>query len=390
MNVALITDSFPPQLDGVSRSVLGYAMAYSGGGFGKCIVVTPRVPGVAYDGYPFPVYSFLSVGLPYAEYRAGHPLTPKLLSKLKAMDIDIVHAHSPFVSMTVARQLRRFLDVPVVFTQHTKWDYDIKRAVPTKVLQKGVGRFVYNNINKVDDMWAVSRGAAEYLIERGYGGSYIVMPNGTDFVKGSAARAAVERLNSRYSLPGGVPVLLFVGRMMMYKGIGLILQALALLRDQRFGFRMIFVGDGDDLTAMRKMAEKLRLSDLVHFPGRINDREELRAYYTRSDLFVFPSVYDTAGLVLLEAAACLCPSLVVRGSAASETLEDGVNGFYAEETAASLAGAIQTIFSDRERLSAVAKAASEEVYLPWSKIAERSAGRYETVRKAYAEKKVSG
>ncbi|MCL2002410.1 MAG: glycosyltransferase [Oscillospiraceae bacterium] len=385
MNVALITDSFPPMVDGVSRSVLGYASAFHGGGHGKCIVVTPRIPGVKYH-YPFPVYSFLSVGLPYAEYRAGHPLTPKLLTRLKAMNIDIIHAHSPFVSMAVARQLRLFLNVPIVFTQHTKWDYDIARAVPTKTLQKGVEQFVYKNLSAANELWAVSRGAAGYFVERGYSGEYVVMPNGTDFAKGSADSALTEKLSRKHGLPEDVPVLLFVGRMMWYKNIGLIIDALELLHKCGFDFRMVFVGDGEDLRDITQMARDKGLADVTVFAGRVNDREVLRAYFTRSNLFVFPSVYDNAPLVVREAAACACPSLVVRGSSASEMLEDGATGFFAEENAESLSAAIQAVFSDREKLAAVSAAASEEVYLSWSKVAERSADRYKEVIKAYAGK----
>ena len=386
MNVAIITDSFPPMVDGVSKCALGYAKSLHEGDYGDCIVIAPQVPKAKYN-YPFPVYRFASIGLPYAEYRAGHPFIPTLASKLKKMNIDILHVHSPFTAMTIARELRYFLKIPIVFTQHTKWDFDIKRAVPGKLLQNNILRFAYNNIRAANEVWTVSRGTGEYLNEHGYDGEYIVMPNGTDFSQGNVNPECLAEIETRFNLPNDVPTMLFVGRMMMYKNIGLIIEALDILRRQQFEFRMIFVGDGEDLPKAQKLAADKGLDDVIHFAGRVNDREMLKAYYTCSDLFLFPSVYDNAPLVVREAAACSCPSVVVRGSSTSEILEDDVTGFFADETAESVAEAIEKAFSNRENLEKIASTAAEEVFLPWNKVIQRSVDRYEIVKKAYDDER---
>ena len=387
MNVAIITDSFPPMVDGVSRSALAYAKALHEGGYGQCIVIAPRMPRVKYH-YPFPVYGFRSIKLPYDEYRAGHPFMPTLIKKLKSMDIDILHAHSPFISMTLARQLRRRLEIPIVFTQHTKWDYDIAEVVSSKVLRREVERHVYRSISKADDLWAVSRGAGEHLNSRGYKGNFIVMPNGTDFPQGKANPALLEQINDRFDLPEGVPVLLFVGRMMWYKNISLILDTLESLHKANFDFRMLFVGDGEDIVDIKKMTADKGLNGLVHFVGRVDDRNTLMSYFERSNLFILLSVYDNAPLVIREAAACACPSLVLRGSSTAEIIDDGVNGFHVGESAVLAAEAIMKIFSDRSRLEEVSAAASQQVYLPWNKVIERAVERYELVIKEYKERKI--
>ena len=382
MNVALINDSFPPMIDGVSRSVLGYAKALHEGGYGKCIVVVPHIPRLKYD-YPFPVYGFASIKIPYDGYRAGHPFMPRLLMKMKALDIDIIHAHSPFISMTLARELQRYLKIPIVFTQHTKWDFDIAMAVSSKMLRKRLEHYAYSNIAKADDLWAVSRGAGEYLLSRGYKGSFTVMPNGTDFPPGSADPDLLAHLNTRYNLPDGVPVFLFVGRMKWYKNIRIILDTLELLNKSNFDFRMFFVGDGDEVPEIKKVTADKGIAHLVHFVGKVTDRKVLMTYFMRSDLFIFLSSYDNAPLVVREAAACACPSLVLQGSSTSEIISDGVNGFIVRENAVYAADTIQKIFADRKRLEDVSKAASEQVYLTWEKAIEHATERYEVVKKAY-------
>ena len=382
MNVAIFTDSFPPNVDGVSRCSLGYANAISEENYGKVIVVSPRKPGVKYD-YPFPVYCFNSLSTGYHEFRAGHPFIPKLILEMKKLNIDIIHSHSPFIAMTSARQVRQFLKIPIVFTQHTKWDYDLARAIPVKTIARSLERFAYNNINAADEVWAVSQGAGKYLQQRGYKGDYFVMPNGTDFPKGNVNEAFLRELKIKYNLVDNVPVMLFVGRMMWYKGIGLIIDALEMLKNRGFNFRMIFVGDGEDLQRAENSVNEKNLGDLIFFAGRVNDREKLRAFYTCSDLFVFPSTYDTAGLVVLEAAACSCPSLVVRGSAAAEIITDDFNGYLCEQTPHSLADSIHKVLNDSDKHKAVSHRASEELYVPWSKIVERSMERYKRVKDNY-------
>ena len=382
MNVAIITDSFPPMIDGVSRCALGYAKALHEGGYGNCIVIAPRMPRLKYN-YPFPVYGFRSIRIPYDNYRAGHPFTPRLARKLKSLEIDILHAHSPFISMTLARELRRYLDVPIVYTQHTKWDYDIERAVSSKLLQKQLERYVYKNISKANEVWAVSRGAGEHLISRGYAGDFLVMPNATDFPQGTENPELRAQIDSRFDLPDGVPILLFVGRMVWYKNIGLILDALELLKESGFDFRMLMVGDGRDVPEMiQKTAEK-GLTERVFFAGRVNDREVLMSYFMRSDLFLLVSTYDNAPLVVREAAACALPSLVLQGSSTAEIIDDGINGFLSRESAVDVAEAIKMIFSDREHLKTVSEAAQAQVYLPWNKAVEIAVERYKVVMREY-------
>jgi len=392
MNIAIITDSFPPMIDGVSRCALGYAQALHDGGYGEIIVITPKIPGLKYD-YPFKVYGFPSVSINYSHYRAGHPFVPYLARKLKKMKIDIIHAHSPFTSMLLARQLRRLLDVPIVFTQHTKWHYDIAEAVSSNTLRREIERYAYMNIRAADEIWAVSKGAGEYLKSRGYKGDYFVVPSGSEVVHTEAQEddsdASVPSpcikvmVKEKFSLPDGVPVLLFVGRMMWYKGIASIIDALKLLRERGFEFRMIFVGDGEDFSEIKTVVTDYNLGDRIHFAGRISDRAELMGYYSASDLFLFLSTYDTQGLVVQEAAAASCPSLVPEESAPAEFLEDGVTGFITKSDPAHVADKIESIFSDKAHLKTVGESASEHVYIPWERAIVKAADRYRDVLRDY-------
>ena len=92
-----------------------------------------------------------------------------------------------------------------------------------------------------------------------------------------------------FDLPEGVPVFLFVGRMMWYKGLRITLDALKKLKDAGHAFRMVFVGSGGDYDEVVAYAESLGLSDCVFFTSPKYDRNVIRAWYCRADLFLFPS-----------------------------------------------------------------------------------------------------
>ena len=89
---------------------------------------------------------------------------------------------------------------------------------------------------------------------------------------------------------------------------------------------MVFVGKGPDQKPLKRKAEELGLMGKCIFTGPVYDRNALRAWNTRADLFLFPSTFDTNGLVVREAAACGLASLLIEGSCAAEDITQGRNG----------------------------------------------------------------
>ena len=382
LSVCLLNDSFPPQIDGVANAVLNYARIIQSGP-GSAVVGVPDYPGTV-DSYPFPVVRYPSFDTTrLVGYRAGYPFSPRAMDALAAFHPDIIHSHCPVMSTVMARALRERLDIPVVFTYHTKFDIDIRRALYGHLLQQTAIRLLVDNISACDEVWVVSRGAGENLRSLGYQGDYIVMENGVDFPRGPADPERCEALRRELSLPPDVPVYLFVGRMMWYKGIRIILEALAALRRRGRDFRMLLVGDGMERREMERLTRELRLDDICLFTGAVRDREKLRAYFSLSDLFLFPSTFDTNGIVVREAAACGTASVLVRGSCAAEDVTEDVNALLIEENAASLAALLERVGADRPALRALGQRALEQLYLSWEDSVARAYARYGTVLDHY-------
>ena len=386
LNICLMNDSFPPIIDGVANAVINYANIINDG-LGSASVAVPRYPDVE-DDYPFEVvrYRSMPITVKLCGYRAGYPFSSRALDKLAQDEYDIIHSHCPFASTMMARVLREKTNIPLVMTYHTKFDIDIKRDIRNETLANQIVKIIIENISACDEVWTVSKGAGENLRSLGYEGDYVVMENGVDFPRGRADADDTAELRRYYDVPDGAILFLFVGRLLWYKGLKLTLDALKIIDGKGINYRMMFVGDGLDRAEIENYAEQIGVIDNCIFTGAVSDREDLRVYYTAGDLFVFPSEYDTNGLVVREAAACGVASILIKGSCASEGITDGRTGILANADPADIAAKMEFAASHRTEIRQFGENAMNEVYISWKDAVTHAYERYFVVR----EKCMSG
>ncbi|MGI6734064.1 MAG: glycosyltransferase [Anaerovoracaceae bacterium] len=378
LTVGIFNDSFPPTIDGVANVAANYALEIQKN-HGNAVVATPWYPNVT-DNYPYEVVRYPSAKVSKKlVYRAGYPFDPSVINRLRKADMDIIHTHCPFSSAVLARVLRFTNDIPIVFTYHTKFDIDVQKFLPYDPVRTASLKFLISNINVCDEVWVVSRGAGENMRSLGYEGDYIVMENGTDFPKGEADSRLVDQLREKHHIEPGIPVFLFVGRMMWYKGNRLTIDSLRIVKQRGYRFKMFFVGDGLDRPEIQAYAEQRGLSEDCVFTGAIYDRELLRGYFTLADLFLFPSSYDTNGIVVSEAAACACPCLLIEGSCAAERVVHMETALLAKEDPKDIAEAIVFACENPSVIKRIGEAASEKVYLSWKDAVNKAYNRYMTV-----------
>lgn len=381
--LCLLNDSFPPLIDGVANVVMNYA-AHTGKGGYSPLVITPQHPQADDSPFPYPVLRYPSIDLrEKTGYLAGVPFSPELASRLAGEQVALLHSHCPIVSTLLARQLRQIVDAPLVLTYHTKFDIDIANVLRSRALQEGSKKVLLENINACDEVWTVSRGAGENLRSLGYTGEYVVMPNGVDLPRMRVSEEEIAAVTGQYDLPAGVPVYLFVGRIMWYKGLRIILDALARLQGAGKDFRMVFVGQGSDFDAVTQYARELGLGNRCIFTGAVQDRQRLQALYCRANLFLFPSSFDTNGLVVREAAASSLASVLIQGSCAAEDVTDGVNGFLIEENAESLAALLLELQNSPGLPRSVGENAARQLYLSWADAVDLALDRYQVVTDRY-------
>ena len=378
-DICLLNDSFPPIIDGVANAVFNYAKVLSHKGVGVS-VVTPDHPEYDDSKFGFPVIRYPGMDMSNKiGYVVGNPFYTDTMKIIKAMDIGLLHSHCPMVSNVLARELRSALDIPMILTYHTKFDIEIRKAIKNQMISQLAIKALIESVSSCDELWVVSEGAGKSLKNLGYKGDYIVMDNGVDMRRHIAKPDLIKSVTAPYDLPEGVPVFLFVGRLMWYKGMKIILDALAALNSQDVDFRMVFVGKGQEEKEIISYCNSRGLDKKCFFTGPVYDREELAAWYSRADLFLFPSTFDTNGLVVREAAACSLGSVLVKNSCASEGVTNGVDGLLTDETAESLATCLMRAIDHPEVMKRIGKAASENLYLSWDDAVSRAIKRYEIV-----------
>lgn len=379
LKVGLGSDAFPPTTDGISNVVQNYAHQISRG-LGEPVIITPKNPNQQDCKYDYEIFRYKSWWLPSKEgYSIGWPFKDELHQAIINMNFDILHSHAPLATSYYFRRVVEKKKIPVVLTYHTKYEYDIDRRVPTKPAKDFAYHFLLNNINAADEVWITSNGTVDSLRKLGYEGDYILMPNGCDMPVVSASENEIKELKQKLNIAQNVPVFIYSGRMIWYKNIRLILDACAKLKRDGKEFKLIMLGFGADENAIKRYINKLGLWNNVIWTGKIIDRRTIQEYYIVSDILLFPSVFDTNGLVVREAASAATPSLLVRGSCAAEGITDGETGFLCMESAHSIASTLEKIADNRELIRKVGGNAQSDIYISWEDAVKKAYDRYHIV-----------
>lgn len=211
-----------------------------------------------------------------------------------------------------------------------------------------------------------------------------VVENGNDFASIITGNPAEYKLAARHRL--GVKddelALLFVGQHIWEKGIDVILETLRLLKGE-IKFVMNFIGTGYALNDVRSLVSRYGLSDSVHINGVIKDRHTLSDYYAASDLFLFPSFYDNAPLVVREAAAMGTPAILLEGSTAAEVICDRKNGFLTEKSPERFSELIIHLKNNRDLLNRVSEGARTTLVRSWEDVVDEVSDRYDSLIRRY-------
>lgn len=373
-NIGLFNDSFPPVMDGVAICVENYArwMQKKVGGVS---VITPKNPGADYSDKKYEVLDYLSVPVPFrSPYVTGiSEMDPAFVAKILKREFRIVHAHCPFASGQTALRVAKVQRIPMVATFHSKYRDDFARVFSSDLIVNRIIKEIVRFYKQADEVWVPQESVKEVLFSYGYKGKVDVMQNGCDLA-GNYPRKYFEQARRDVGVAPDEFVMLFVGQHIWEKNLKFTIEALARVKD--LPYRMFFIGTGYAENEMKEMVRKLDIEDKVTFVGRLTDREKLKQYYAASDLFLFPSLYDTDGLVVREAAAFGTPSIMLREASASGMLRDGKTGFLIRSGLDDFEAALRSLHADRALVRRVGKAASGSIVRSWEDIAGEVIDRY--------------
>ncbi|MCL1796195.1 MAG: glycosyltransferase [Clostridia bacterium] len=377
MRIGQFTDSFLPIVDGVGRVLESYADVLGGMGH----AVTVFAPGARMGDVsrrPFRVVTYRTVRMPKLPYRVGLPrLDVRFDRRLNHSRLDIVHVHSPFMVGRAGLRYARLHGVPVVGTFHSKFYDDFKQALKLESLARFGVRQVADFYEQCDEVWAVAETSAHTLYSYGYRGRISVMPNGVSLRV--LDDSVLPELRARYGLMPDIPLLLFVGQMNHKKNVLRILQAARLLSAEGIPYKLLLCGKGPHAAEIAGYVRQMGLSSRVELTGHIASMRELDGLYALSRLFVFPSLYDCAPMVLREAAAMGTPTVVIAGSNAAECVQSGINGFTCEDTPESLREAMKAAILNETAAALLGEEAKRTIAVPWETLMQKVVGRYKAL-----------
>lgn len=121
-------------------------------------------------------------------------------------------------------------------------------------------------------------------------------------------------------------LIIHIGRLKKYKSVDHLLLATQHLSQKRKDFKVVIIGDGDDLPRLKDLAKKLAVENYVTFTGYISEQDKLN-YYQKATALVENSIKEGWGMIVIEANACGTPVVCARSPGLRDAVLDGKTGF---------------------------------------------------------------
>ena len=383
--IGLFNDNFPPVLDGVALAVQNYAYWLHTKGY-EVSMITPYAPHAreVIESAPYPIYRYVSIPIPMRHpYRFGLPyLDAGFLRCWKNLEFELVHSHCPFTTGKLAYQAKKKQNIPLVATFHSKYRQDFEHNVHNKKIVDWMVGQIIHFYDQADEVWIPQAAVEPTLREYGYKGHVEVVENGNDFYT-PVSQIETMRQEMREEL-GVLPdetMLLFVGQHIWEKNIGFILDSLAIIKEQPW--QLFMVGTGYAVHDIRAKIKQLGMAHKVTLLGNVLDRERLKRIDAAADLFLFPSLYDNAPLVVREAAAMHTPALMLQESTAAEIIQSDVNGFLTPNDVQAYADRISYLLLHPHLLEQVGNRASKTIARSWEDVMDEVILRYRDIKESY-------
>ena len=330
MRIGMMVDTYKPYVSGVTNHVDLHKRALERAGH-EVYVFTfgdeeyqdeePRVfrsPGVALSDTGF----YLSL-----RYKTSHK---KLLQTM-----DVVHVHHPFLSGRLALNYCRSARVPIVFTNHSRYDLLAQAYLPImsdEVTHSLLQAYMPDFCEAVDLVISPSESMAKILRELDVKGHIEVIPNGVDLHKFHDARPFPR---PQFGFSEQDVLLIYAGRIAPEKNINFLLQSFAGIAQIIPNLHLLIVGGGkkqfeDELQeyiAQLGIANRVRSTGLIAY-------DDIPSYLAMCDIFVTTSVAETFGMSTVEAMGAGLPIMGIHSTGISDIVEDGKTGLLSTEDVA--------------------------------------------------------
>lgn len=356
MHIAHFTNTYKPNINGVVRSVSTFRKALTE--LGHLVFIFAQDVSNYEDEEPF-IFRYPAVSIPKFDYSLTIPVSPFISELLPSLKLDVIHSNHPILLGKAAADKAEELELPLVFTFHTRYIEYATQYVP--ISQAFVRGLIVDELVKYlqrcQHIITPSNSIRRMLED--YGGiteRITTIPTGIDLEP--YRRADGQAIRRKYNW-GEEKVLISIGRLAEEKNWRTLLSAVAQAMSQNPNIRLVILGDGPEREAYQAYAKELGVAEQVTFTGLV-PFEEIPNYLKAADIFCFASKTETQGLVTMEAIAAGLPVVAVDASGTSDVVDDGKEALLTKDDDAALAQAIQTLLEDEALFERFKKAAEEK------------------------------
>ncbi len=351
MKIAMFTDSYFPQINGVSFVVLNHAKKLIERGH-TVEIFAPDSKEPYTDESDILVHRFRSIKFaPYPDYNIAFPRIPKLQRYISGEDFDLIHCQTPFSmgisGLLIAKRLNAGKRISSKLNKIRKRPHHLKKIalvgtfhtvisdfghvlnpVPEWLTSKAAEKFGTKFYNRMDTVITPSEHTMKLLQKQGVKKPIKVLSNGIDLNLFKQDNPGAKVVREEYKIYDN-PLILHVGRISEERNVDEFVCAAKLILKKIPNAKFMLVGGGPHLETLKKLSVELNLGDGIIFTGKI-DQAKLAAFYTSADVFVTPSTIDTQGLVVLESLACGIPVVAASAKALPEIVIENETGFLFE------------------------------------------------------------
>jgi len=357
MRIGMMADLYKPHVSGVTNYISINKTHLESAGH-EVYVFTFGEDGNG-DGEPNVVYS---PGLPISD--TGYYLNVRYSNRAQALldSMDVVHVHHPFVSGSLALRYCRPIGIPIVFTNHTRYDLYAKAYMP--IIGDALGEpalraYLPSFCRSCSLVISPSEGMREVLKRIGVDVPVEVVPNGVDIKPFLEPGTPQERSGFDYQ-PEDV-ILIYMGRLGPEKNLPFLLRAFAGVSQAFNQAKLLIIGDGPERNNLQERVKLMGIEKSVYFTGLV-PYDQMPKYLAMGDAFVTASVTEVHPLSLIESMAAGLPVLGIQSPGIGDTVQNGKTGYLiAEENLAGFTASMARLVVDREARTRMSTAARDIV-----------------------------
>jgi 1,2-diacylglycerol 3-alpha-glucosyltransferase len=354
MKIGVFTDSYRPYTSGVVRSIDLFTKEFTQRGH-EVYIFGPDYP-LSNPPKEDKVFRFAALPAPtMPDFSIPLPISAQFSPTIKKIGLDVIHVHTPFILGSLGARAARRHRLPLVFTFHTLYDQYVHYVPFVEEASRQIVQLISRDFcNRCNMVVAPSQLVVNYLRRIGVESQIVNIPTGIELDEFTDLNSGW--LKENYAISEDKTILLFVGRLGKEKNVIFLMKSFKEIHRLQPDTHLVLVGKGPQEEALKKFCRLNGLNDSVTFTG-VLPRQLIVHCYASADLFVFPSVTETQGLVIGEAKAAGLPVVAVRAYGPAEIVAHGVDGLLTDPTLNSFTDAILTLLADPEQRKQMSQAA---------------------------------